>query len=269
LSDPGEGYPLFMQSEAWVDKQLSTALASWTELRHDTILYAKQSYTWYRGLPESVKGYVEPVPRLYARLASLCQMMISGLDSRSLLSLLMKEKLQKLHDFLLDLQTISIKELEGTTLSNEEYKLIQDSGGILGDIVAMPTGVEYVSDADDDMAVIADVHTDPNEGEVLEEGVGMPMVILVAVQIEGQVVLTRGAVFSYYEFTWPMDNRLTDESWQDMIAQGETPALPIWTESFVAEQEFEFYSTTASSLRNIDQVKSSRAILNGYTCLGK
>ncbi|MFX1416279.1 MAG: DUF3160 domain-containing protein, partial [Promethearchaeota archaeon] len=41
LSDPGEGYPYFMQSESWVDKQLNTALGSWTELRHDTILYAK------------------------------------------------------------------------------------------------------------------------------------------------------------------------------------------------------------------------------------
>jgi len=252
LSDPGEGYPLFMQSEAWVDKQLSTALASWAELRHDTILYAKQSYTSYRGLPESTKGYVEPVPRLYARLASLCQMMISGLDSRNLLSSLMQEKLQKLHDFLLDLQTISIKELEGTALSDEEYKLIQDSGGILGDIVAMPTDVEYVSDADDDMAVIADVHTDPNEGEVLEEAVGNPMVILVAVQIEGQVVLTRGAVFSYYEFTWPMDDRLTDESWQDMIAQGEEPPLPAWTESFVSDWEFEFSTASISTLRKLD-----------------
>ncbi|MBY8998167.1 MAG: DUF3160 domain-containing protein [Candidatus Thorarchaeota archaeon] len=252
LPDPGDGYPLFMRSEAWVDKQLSTALASWTELRHDTILYAKQSYTVLRGLPEPVKGYVEPVPSLYARLASLCQMMISGLDSRSLLSSLMQEKLQKLHDFLLDLQTISIKELEGTALSDEEYELIQNSGAILGDVVALPTDVEYVSDADDAMAVIADVHTDPNSGEVLEEAVGNPMVILVAVPIDGQVVLTRGAVFSYYEFTWPMDDRLTDESWQDMLSQGEEPPLPAWTGSFVGDWEFEFSAASVLTVRKLD-----------------
>ncbi len=241
LSDPGEGYPLFMQSEAWVDKQLSTALASWAELRHDTILYAKQSYTSeFTWVPEHVKGYVEPVPALYARLASLCQMMLTGLDSRNLLSSLMESKLQSLKDFLLNLQTISIKELEGTALSDGEYRLIESSGDILGEIVALPTDDYLVSDADDDMAVIADVHTDPNDGLVLEEGVGRPMVILVAVEIEGQVVLTRGAVFSYYEFTWPMDDRLTDESWQEMIAQGETPPLPTWTESFVVEAEFVF-----------------------------
>jgi hypothetical protein len=241
LTDPGEGYPYFMQSEAWVDKQLSTALGSWAELRHDTILYAKQSYTWeLTSLPPVVRGYVEPVPALYARLASLCEMMMTGLDSRDLLSTLIENKLQYLKDFLLDLQTISIKELEGTALSEEEYRLIEDSGDRLGNIVALPTDDFLVSDADDDMAVIADVHTDPNEGEVLEEGVGRPMVILVAVQIEGQVVLTRGAVFSYYEFTWPMDDRLTDESWQDMIAQGETPPLPTWTDSFVIDSEFVF-----------------------------
>ncbi|MGY5864148.1 MAG: DUF3160 domain-containing protein [Candidatus Thorarchaeota archaeon] len=241
LSDPGDGYPFFMQSEAWVDKQLSTALASWAELRHDTILYAKQSYTTeLTSIPDLVRGYVEPVPALYARLASLCEMMLTGLDLRGLLSSLMENKLQNLKDFLLDLQTISIKELERTALSNEEYRLIERSGDILGAIVALPTDDYMVSDADDDMAVIADVHTDPNEGLVLEEAVGRPMVILAAVPIEGQVVLTRGAVFSYYEFTWPMNDRLTDESWQDMIAQGATPPLPTWTDSFVVDSEFDF-----------------------------
>lgn len=235
LSDPGEGYPFFMQSEAWVDKQLSTALGSWAELRHDTILYAKQSYTWeLTGMPETVKGYVEPVPQVYARLASLCKMMIDGLDSRSLLSTLIGSKLNQLYDFLLNLQTISIKELEGTPLTMEEYLIIDGSGKKLGSIVAMPEDDLLTSDADDDMAVIADVHTDPNSMTVLEEAVGRPMVIFVAVQIEGQVILTRGGIFSYYEFTWPMDDRLTDEAWQDMLTEGEAPPLPSWTTSFVA-----------------------------------
>ncbi|MFW9815274.1 MAG: DUF3160 domain-containing protein [Candidatus Thorarchaeota archaeon] len=241
LTDPGQGYPFFMLSDAWVDKQLSTALASWAELRHDTILYAKQSYTTtYTSVSEHAKGYVEPVPALYARLASLCEMMLTGLESRDLLSSLMEGKLQSLKNFLLDLQTISIKELEGTALSDEEYIIIEKSGAILEQIVEMPEDDWLTSGADDDMAVIADVHTDPNDGVVLEEGVGRPMVILVAVNIEGQVVFTRGAVFSYYEFTWPMDDRLTDESWQQLIAQGQTPSLSFWTESFVVDSEFTF-----------------------------
>ncbi|MFX1261568.1 MAG: DUF3160 domain-containing protein [Promethearchaeota archaeon] len=238
LSDPGEGYPFFMQTEAWVDKQLSTALGSWAELRHDTILYAKQSYTWeLTGMPPPVKGYVEPVPQVYARLASLCEMMIDGLDSRSLLSTSIGSKLNALYSLLLNLQTISIKELEGTPLTESEYYLIEGCGKTLGSIVAMPQDDYLTSDADDDMAVIADVHTDPNTFSVLEEAVGRPMVIYVAVEVDGQVILTRGGIFSYYEFTWPMDDRLTDEAWQDMLTQGEAPPLPTWTASFVITAE--------------------------------
>ncbi|NHJ14913.1 MAG: DUF3160 domain-containing protein, partial [Candidatus Thorarchaeota archaeon] len=214
----------------------STALGSWTELRHDTILYAKQSYTAeLTGMTDPVKGYVEPVPRVYARLASLCAMMMDGLDARGLLTSLISSKLNSLHTFLLRLLDISVKELEGIALTQEDFFLIEGAGMALGSIVQMPTTGEITSLADEDMAVVADVHTDPNSREVLEEAVGRPMVIYVAVLIEGQVVLTRGAIFSYYEFTWPMDNRLTDESWQEMLIEGNAPPLPAWTDSFVIE----------------------------------
>jgi hypothetical protein len=74
LAEPGEGYPQFMQSEAWLDKQLNTSLGSWAELKHDTILYAKQVYAELGGggginplpLPKA-RGYVEPVPEFFAR----------------------------------------------------------------------------------------------------------------------------------------------------------------------------------------------------------
>ncbi|MCA9925943.1 MAG: DUF3160 domain-containing protein, partial [Anaerolineales bacterium] len=42
LEEPGDGAPQFMQSDAWLDKQLNASLGSWAELKHDTILYAKQ-----------------------------------------------------------------------------------------------------------------------------------------------------------------------------------------------------------------------------------
>ena len=56
-----------MRTEAWQRKQLQTQLASWAELRHDTVLYAKQSYT--AGVKcEYPTGYVEPYPETYARI---------------------------------------------------------------------------------------------------------------------------------------------------------------------------------------------------------
>ncbi len=238
LEAPGVGYPLFMQSEAWVDKQLMTALASWTELRHDTILYAKQSYTFREtSIPEDVVGYVEPMPRLYARLASLCRMMISGLGVRSLLSEAINSRLYSLLSFLLTLKDVSIKELAGTPLNSTEISIIDHSGEVLDGIASIPSEAEeFTSDADKRMAVIADVHTDPNSETVLEEAVGNQMVIYVAVQVyvEGtpRVIIARGGIFSYYEFHQPMSNRLTDEAWQTILDAGDAPAMPSWTSSF-------------------------------------
>jgi hypothetical protein len=47
--------------------------------------------------------------------------------------------------------------------------------------------------------------------------------------------VTKGGVFSYYEFPWPMSDRLTDEAWREMLGSGQAPARPYWTASFMAE----------------------------------
>ena len=81
-----EGYPSFMRSLAWARKELNTYLGSWTELKHDTILYAKQVYAELGGGREieekDDRGYVEPNPYVYARLASLLNLTKEGLINR-------------------------------------------------------------------------------------------------------------------------------------------------------------------------------------------
>jgi hypothetical protein len=84
------------------------------------------------------------------------------------------------------------------------------------------------------MAVVADVHTDANTGQVLEEGVGHPSHLFVLVPVEGKMTLCRGAAFTYYEFKWPMSDRLTDEAWQAKLKDRTAPQLPSWTKSFTA-----------------------------------
>jgi len=64
LESKGAQYPAFMQTEAWARKDLHTALGSWTELKHDTILYAKQTMAEMGGgePPDLPRGWVEPNP---------------------------------------------------------------------------------------------------------------------------------------------------------------------------------------------------------------
>jgi len=41
-------------------------------------------------------------------------------------------------------------------------------------------------------------------------------------------------VHSHYEFPWPLNDRLTDKKWQQMLDSDQAPPLARWTENFVA-----------------------------------
>ncbi len=235
LSTPEEGYPAFMRNQAWIDKELNTALASWTELRHDTVLYAKQSYTvGVTSVSPSVTGYVEPIPELYSRLISLSDMMLDGMTSRSLLAQESKARLVKLREFLVGLYSISVKQLTNQPLNATDMQIIEGASLTLQNVSSYPSDDDLTSDADKFMSLVVEVHTDPNNNEVLEEAVGNPFIILVIVPIDGQLYIARGGTFSYYEFTRSIDGRLTDEEWQSMLESGSEPDLPEWTASFIA-----------------------------------
>ena len=263
LEPPGAGYPAFMQSPAWTDKQLNTALGSWAELKHDTILYAKQAYAEMGGgppppPPTPPQGYVEPVPEFYARLQALTNMTHSGLQERGLLNDFDRQSLEKLSALAGALQLMAQKELSGEPLSDEEYERIRYYGGELEHLTMAAADMdtreevgEPFVEEEPQAAVIADVATDPDpDGDgipnptVLEEGVGRINEIHAVAPIvnsDGSVTLqvVKGGVFAYYEFQWPADDRLTDEKWRQMLDEGQAPPLPEWTSSFVtSEGEF-------------------------------
>lgn len=238
LTPKGEGYPVYMQADAWIDKELFTALGSWTELRHDTILYGKQSYSKKDSAPPPMdQGYVEPNPFLYARLSSLVLMTYEGLKTRNLISSILEQRLNRLHDLLINLTEISRKELEQLPLNKTEIKLIETVGEILESIVDIDDS-EYTTEVDNRMAAVVDVHTDPNSKQVLEEGVGNAFIIFAINKVKGELILSRGASFSYYEFKHSLLNRLSDESWMEMLDHGSIPDLPPWVNSFIAIDSF-------------------------------
>jgi len=233
--------PCFMQSPAWVDKELQTVLGSWTELRHDTILYAKQSYTVAgKGMPPEPKltyGYVEPYPEVYARLEEMMKDLRNNLIALDLAIEGIPEKIKEFEELLDKLKIISEKEISNTPLDNEEYELIWNIGSKLVSLKEFPLEIleKITSDTDEKMEIVADVHTDVNTGQVLEEGVGSPFNIYVIIDSARGVRICRGAVFSYYEFKHPMEDRLTDEKWQEMGEKRERPNQPDWVKSFIGK----------------------------------
>jgi hypothetical protein len=242
LTEPkGEGYPSFMQNQAWTRKQLETYLGSWTELKHDTVLYAKQVYAEMGGGEENRddRGYVEPNPAVYGRLAALTRMTVDGLESRGLLKDGTRASLEQLEELALQLKTISEKELSQKNLSDKEYDLIRSFGGQLEHFwleALKDEGVDSPSAVDENPAsLIADVATDPT-GQVLEEGTGYVSDIYTVVPVAGSLRIAKGAVYSYYEFPWPSADRLTDEKWKEMLESGKAPAAPAWTKLYTAPE---------------------------------
>jgi len=242
ITPVGSGYQSFMQTTAWQDKELNTALASWTELRHDTILYVKQSYTMAeRGGWEEPKivGYVEPTPEFYSRLLNLTKMTEKGL-----LGLLTKDEIEKIGvgnslkrfgDILSKLLSISKTELENKELNEADYNFISSFGSSLESLNNSLLGAGRDDQKDPNMfkpTLVADVHTDGNTKKVLEEGVGYIKTLIAAYKLPGNYILVGvGPVFSYYEFKQPMENRLTDEQWREMLKTN-PPAAPEWINSF-------------------------------------
>lgn len=236
-----EGYPSFMRSQAWQDKSTNTALASWAELRHDTILYAKATTAECGDEPPpELRGYVEPNVVLYDRLLRSTAKTYEVLRAHDLLTDAVVERFTLAEDLLTFLLTVSEKELRSEPLTPQEYEKIRYLGSDIEWLTLMSVGIEAdswaaMSESDQDMAVVADVHS--GYGLALEEAVGRANEILVVVPIEGKLTLTRGACLSYYEFKEPIANRLTDQQWRERLSAGEAPAPPKWTRSFLLPAE--------------------------------
>jgi len=242
LTPKGPEYPAFMQTQAWTHKDLHTALGSWTELKHDTILYAKQSMAEMGGgaPPEPSHGWVEPNPEAYARLLALTRMTHDGLESRGLLTENTGNNLARLDNLLTFLLDVAQRELAGDLLTDDDYERIEFYGGELEAMTLAAADQEGEGrpffEEDDQAALVADVATDPN-GQVLEEAIGRIFEIFAVVPDgDGGLHIAKGGVFSYYEFSWPMSDRLTDEKWRVMLAVGDAPDQPEWTAAFISER---------------------------------
>jgi hypothetical protein len=239
LKTKGVGYPVFMQNTAWNKKSLNAYMGSYAELKHDTILYAKQVYAELGGggeeyVPPDFRGYVEPNPEFYAKLYSLTDytQQILGQDKNTIedwgpIFDIMKNSLMKL-------KTISEKELENKSLTEDEHDFIKNFGGDL-EHISYSLDELLKNDSDEKKApIIADIATDPN-GNVLEIGTGKVLPIYVIVPVEGVLKVTIGGVYSYYEFPWPINDRLTDSKWRDMLEKPDSPTMPDWTKEFIVK----------------------------------
>lgn len=80
-------YPEAMRTRAWAMKTVNTQLASWTQLRHDTVLYSKQSYSFPFGCSYPF-GFVEPRPEFWSKMKTLADVTSVAISSLPLSGML-------------------------------------------------------------------------------------------------------------------------------------------------------------------------------------
>lgn len=247
LVSKDDTYPAFMTSEAWDRKNLQTWQGSYTELKHDTILYSKQVMAEMGGGPidHDDRGYVEPEPELYGRLSNLAQVTVAGLQYYGMISDADVSEMELLQEICDKLKAMSEKELAGTELASDEYDFIRTYGGQLEhfwDKVNNSTQKGLTKATLSPAPLVADIATDATNGVCLELAIGKVNSIYVVVPINGELHLTKGAVFSDYEFTVPISERMNDSTWRSMVGITSTPSKNMpdmveWVDDFTVKRQ--------------------------------
>ena len=266
-------YPEAMRTRAWAMKTLNTQLASWTELRHDTLLYEKPSYTGNITC-QYPAGFVEPRPEFWQQMEVLAETTASAISRLQLtgmvaiarypyhpidLAIAQSNQLAFLTNFsaqVASLSAIAQKELAQQPLTGSETYFLQNTielafaysnfrqwNGWYPSLYyenAFFSQMFSLPDCDLWDAMVTDVHTDPPEpvftqdpGMVLHEAIGNVNLMLIAIDNGPDHMVYAGPVLSHYEFELQGVDRLTDAEWKASILAGQKPPQPPWTTSYL------------------------------------
>jgi len=244
ISDANSGLFPVARTEAWGRRLLSTQLASWAELRHDTILYAKQSYTGGNTC-EFPDAYVDPYPEFYAKIgeyAARGKDLVASLHLQGPSAQGIATYFDNLAMVAGRLREMAEHERTGAAFTADMMTFINDavtidpgcgspSLGALGWygklFYSRYTALEFDP-------TIADVHTQPTDeggspvGKVLHVGTGRPRTLAVIAQGCNGPRAYLGLASSYYEVTTEQYKRLNDTEWAKQVGASPAPPEPEW-----------------------------------------
>jgi hypothetical protein len=228
LSDAKSGLPAIARTEAWGRRVLNTQLASWAELRRDTILYAKQSYS--SGITcEFPDAYVDPYPAFFAALESFANK--GATLSNTLVAGSTSETAAGVRTYFLHLADVSriLREMaehqrigtahtaEHLAFINEIVKVQAICGGAVGQ--GWYPRLFYGVNSTEFDPTIADVHTAPQDeqysdvGNVLHVATGFPRLMVVTIDTCAGPRAYAGVAAAYHQKVTKGYQRLNDQDW--------------------------------------------------------
>ena len=281
--------PGFMQTAAYWQQKINTQLASWTELRHDNLLYAKQSYTGGT-ICSYPYSFVEPFPELYNNLKIICENASSYFNSLNFPQEWYKTNIIDFFDEFAStadtLKMISEKELSGEQLSNNEIVFLKKmlfetqlgcSSMYNGWYARLFYNDLYLADNYGLMQsdnLVADIHTTPTDcagttiGAITHVGTGnVNLGVVVTKNHEGDQTAFIGPVMSYYEYTSTNFLRLNDEEWSSTyLREG---LRPDWVNVYLADSSGNSRGEGRSLLTSVEKddneiIPESHIVINNY-----
>lgn len=243
---PAAGLPRVAGTEAWGRRLLSAQLASWAELRHDTVLYAKQSYTG-GSTCEYPDAYVEPYPELFAKLgayAARAETVITEARLPAAQNDLARNHFRNVRTVAATLEAMAKNQRAGSLHTPEQMEFVNrmvfsDMCGSLSFDGWYAKLFFHPSAAPKFDPTIADVHTQPTSvagaevGRVLHVGTGMPRTMIVTVDGCSGPRAYVGLASSYHERITDDYLRLDDQTWAHDVQSGANVADVPWMSSLV------------------------------------
>jgi hypothetical protein len=248
--------PYFMQTTAWHHEKLNTQLTSWAALRHDNILYGKQSYTGGTGCSYPYT-YIEPYPECYGRLQLFAQeasvFFMDVFEGTSLSSNnYIVDYYKRYAEIMGIFKTIAQKELSATPLNEDEITFLKT---MINSYMASGPSVsgwfndlffETFNGFNPDF-IVADIHTQPTDefgslvGHVYHVGNGYintgiffgpnpvnPM----------QLMAFAGPVSSFHYEVTNNFYRYNDQEWEEkFMTETDLPERPDWIASYIADSD--------------------------------
>jgi hypothetical protein len=276
--------PAFMQTGAFWQEKLNTQLSSWAQLRHDNLLYAKQSYTAVTGCSFPYT-YIEPFPEFYRSMkliAKIGKEKFDSLKANSISKYFISTYFNNLYGICDTLAIISQKELDKTAFTSDEVSFLkrvvynQDAG-----CGAMPydgwyARLFYAYTADGSKRfltqgnVVADVHTVATDcggnplGWVKEIGTGpINLGVFTAELPDGKLTAFIGPVMSFYEYTTSNFQRLTDQEWNDTYLA--SSLRPSWVNLYLLDINGNAKSEGLNLITSVDTTgKKNPGLIGDY-----
>ena len=241
LSVTNESYPAFMRLSAWQIKNLNASMSARAAFQNRGNRAFLKKEPVERPFSGTIKenndnppaaftvGYVEPNILFWQKISEGIDLTVKVLEKNSLLTADLRRKTNKMKDIAEFLYEAGVKELSGEPFSKQEYERI----AWLGDEIQAVTNF-FLEKQPDSIASVSVFSK--QKDKVLYNALGNARDIYVVVEINGYLYLTKGAVFSFYEFSRLNNEKpLTSEEWEKTVKSGQTPAAPAWIKDYITK----------------------------------